>query len=177
MANNINWGEIYCYSHWGDDKNKASVPEFPEFCATEQGLCGTQYSYTGGENFPSLLNINLGAGTGTVTLNFNAKTRLSSDYGNLRLTLQNAVYPAIVQLVSPKGDVIDEKYTTKSEPLDFIDIAAAKYLVRVIYDENNNKKYDTGNYLKKIQPERVSYYPTLLDIRSGWDYVETFILK
>ena len=43
------------------------------------------------------------------TLNFNAKTRLSSDYGNLRLTLQNAVYPAIVQLVSPKGDVIDEK--------------------------------------------------------------------
>ena len=73
MANTINWGEIYCYSNWGDDKNKASVPEFPEFCATEQGLCGTQYSYTGGEKFPTLLSINLGTGTGTVTLNFNAK--------------------------------------------------------------------------------------------------------
>ena len=73
MANNINWGEIYCHSHWGDDKNKASVPEFPEFCAIVQGLCGTQYSYTGGEKFPTLLNINLGAATGTVTLNFNAK--------------------------------------------------------------------------------------------------------
>ena len=23
MANTINWGQIYCYSHWGDDKNKA----------------------------------------------------------------------------------------------------------------------------------------------------------
>ena len=75
MANNINWGEIYCYSHWGDDKNKASVPEFPEFCATEQGVCGTQYSYTGGEVFPTLLSINVGASTGTVTLNFNAKNR------------------------------------------------------------------------------------------------------
>lgn len=74
MANNINWGEIYCYSHWGDDKNKASVPEFPEFCATEQGHCGTQYSYSGGENFPTLLNINLGAGTGTVALNYNAQS-------------------------------------------------------------------------------------------------------
>ena len=75
MANNINWGEIYCYSHWGDDKNKASVPEFPEFCATEQGSCGTQYSYTGGEKFPTLLNINLGAGTGIVTFDFDAKNR------------------------------------------------------------------------------------------------------
>ena len=74
MANTINWGEIYCYSHWGDDKNKESVPEFPEFCAIEQGVCGTQYTYSGGENFPTLLNINLGAGTGTVTLNYNAQS-------------------------------------------------------------------------------------------------------
>ena len=74
MANTINWGEIYCYSHWGDDKNKASVPEFPDFCATEQGVCGTQYSYTGGETFPTLLSINLGAATGTVTFNFDARS-------------------------------------------------------------------------------------------------------
>ena len=74
MANTINWGEIYCYSHWGDDKNKQSVPEFPEFCSIQQGVCGTQYSYSGGATFPTLLNINLGTGTGNVTLNFNAGT-------------------------------------------------------------------------------------------------------
>ena len=74
MANTINWGEIYCYSHWGDDKNKASVPEFPEFCAIQQDSCGNQYTYTGGETFPTLLNIDLGQSTGTVTLNFNARS-------------------------------------------------------------------------------------------------------
>jgi uncharacterized protein (DUF2141 family) len=111
------------------------------------------------------------------TLDFNIRTRALSDYGNLRLTLENATYPAIVQLVTTQGEVKSELYTTKPEPLDFIHITAGKYLVRVVYDANDNKKYDTGNYLKKIQPERVSYYPTVLDIRSGWDYIENFILK
>ena len=111
------------------------------------------------------------------TLSFNVRTRALSEYGNLRLTLQNAVYPAIVQLVTTKGEVKDETYTTKPEPLDFVHITAGDYLVRVIYDTNENKKYDTGSYLKKVQPERVSYYPTVLEIRSGWDYVENFILK
>lgn len=111
------------------------------------------------------------------TLNFNIRTRSLSDYGNLRLTLQNAVYPAIVQLVSIKGEVKAEKYVTKSRPLDFVYLDAGNYLVRVIYDTNKNKEFDTGNYLKKNQPERVSYYPTVLEIRSGWDYVENFILK
>lgn len=73
MANTINWGEIYCYSWWGDDKNKASVPEFPEFCAIEQINCGIQTTYEGGESFPTLLNVNLGAATGNVTLNFDAR--------------------------------------------------------------------------------------------------------
>lgn len=111
------------------------------------------------------------------TLDFTVRTRALSDYGNLRLTLENAVYPVIVQLVSPQGEVKAELYSTKPEPLDFIHLTSANYLVRVIYDTNGNKKYDTGSFLNKIQPERVSYYPNTLEIRSGWDYVETFILK
>jgi len=111
------------------------------------------------------------------TLNYNVRTRALSDYGNLRLTIQNAVYPLIVQLVTPQGEVKEEKYTTKPEPIDFIHISAANYMVRVIYDTNGNKEYDTGNYLKNIQSERVSYYPEIIEIRSGWDYVENFILK
>ncbi|MEZ4797155.1 MAG: Ig-like domain-containing protein [Flavobacteriaceae bacterium] len=111
------------------------------------------------------------------TLDFNIRTRALSDYGNLRLILENAVYPVIVQLVSPQGEVKTELYSTKPEPLDFIHINPANYLIRVIYDANGNKKYDTGSYLKKIQPERVIYFPDLLEIRTNYDYIETFTLK
>ncbi|MCO4821404.1 MAG: hypothetical protein KC469_05005, partial [Flavobacteriaceae bacterium] len=111
------------------------------------------------------------------TLNYIVKTKSESDYGNLRLTLQNAVYPVIVQLIDAKGEIKAELFTNKSEPLDFRHLDSGNYYIRTIMDANNNNVYDTGNYLKKIQPERVLYYPTILEIRVGWDYVETFILN
>lgn len=71
MANTINWGEIYCYSWWGDDSNKFSVPEFPEYCSLIKGDCGTLYTYTGGQNYPERYVFNLGV-TGTSTLTYEA---------------------------------------------------------------------------------------------------------
>ena len=47
----------------------------------------------------------------------------------------------------------------------------------MIKDNNGNKKWDTGNYLKKIQPEEVYYSNFELDIRANWDFNETFNLN
>jgi len=71
MANTIDWGKIYCFSHWGNDSNKLSVPEFPEFCALIQAQCGTQYTYSGNQDYPERYVFNLGA-TGTSILTYNA---------------------------------------------------------------------------------------------------------
>lgn len=110
------------------------------------------------------------------TLNFQLSTKLKSDYGNLRVTLANAKLPLIVQLVDDKGDVKYEQYTDSSNIVDFTDIAPRNYFLRAIFDTNENKVYDTGSFLNKVQPERVSYFPTEIEIRSNFDYVETFTL-
>jgi len=39
----------------------------------------------------------------------------------------------------------------------------------VIYDENKNKQWDTGNYLEKRQPEEVFHLATEIDVRANWD--------
>ena len=52
-----------------------------------------------------------------------------------------------------------------------------KYFIRIIYDQNKNNRYDSGNYLKKIYPEKVIYYPDEIDVRAGWDLVQEFILQ
>ena len=49
-------------------------------------------------------------------------------------------------------------------------------MARVIFDSNKNRKWDTGNFLKKIQPEKISYYPSLIELRANWEKIETFNL-
>ncbi len=107
-------------------------------------------------------------GITTDTLSFNISTRKESDFGYARLTLIGAEYPVIIQLTDNKGEVKYEKYSSKPEQVDFLDLNPGKYDIRVIHDTNGNKKYDTGNYLNKIQPERVSHFEMKDDVRANW---------
>ena len=110
------------------------------------------------------------------TLNYRLQTKTFSDYSDVRVTLQNAKYPVIVQLTDEKGDVKNELYSTKPEPIDFRHLTPSTYYLRVIFDTNKNKKYDSGNYLKKTKPERISFYPDAIDARAGWEMPTEFIL-
>ena len=111
------------------------------------------------------------------TLNFQLSTKSEAEYGNIRLTLKNAKYPLIVELLDENnGNVITSYYAEKDKPIDFRYITPKMYHLRVIHDTNKNKIYDTGSFLKKQQPERVSFYPEVLEIRAGWDKIIEFQL-
>tara|TARA_R110002049_G_scaffold37208_1_gene117485 strand:+ start:49814 stop:51424 length:1611 start_codon:yes stop_codon:yes gene_type:complete len=110
------------------------------------------------------------------TLNYSLRTSSKDTYGNLRLVLANATYPVIVQLTDDSGEVKYEQYATDAKPLDFLNITPSKYFIRVIHDTNGNKKYDTGSYLKKTQPERISYNKEEIEIRAYFDIIYEFTL-
>lgn len=111
------------------------------------------------------------------TLNYRVTTKEISDYGTLNITLSNVrKFPLIVQLVTSKFDVVFEEYLIINKPVFFEYISPQSYYIRIIYDENENGIWDTGNFLEGIQPEKIIYYPSLLDIRANWSLNETFIL-
>ena len=105
-------------------------------------------------------------------------TKNISDYGNLRLKLENVKqYPILVELTDKSGIVIESFYSENNPQIDFNLINPAIYTLRVIYDENKNSMWDSGNFIKKKQSEEVIYFSKEIDIRANWDVEQVFDLK
>jgi uncharacterized protein (DUF2141 family) len=112
------------------------------------------------------------------TLNFRASTKKFSDYGNLRLNIQgNVSYPMIVQIVNAKAEVYASSYLTEGSKVDFRNINPGKYFIRVVLDANENGKFDTGNFLKNLQPEKIIYFDYTYEARANFDEVVELSLK
>jgi len=111
-------------------------------------------------------------------LKFTATTGSFSDYGNLRITLENAKrFPVIVQLTDKDGKVLETAYSESAAHVSFENIQANKYTLRLIYDDNKNRRWDSGNYLENRQSEEVIYFPKELDVRANWDVEQPFDLR
>lgn len=113
------------------------------------------------------------------TLVYNLATPSYADLGNLRFAIEadSTAYPLIVQLTDEKGSIQREIAATGPKVLEFNNIEPANYFVRVIFDTNSNQKWDTGDYLKRRQPEKISYYPDTIEVRANWELEQTFKLN
>lgn len=101
----------------------------------------------------------------------------ASEFATLQLNLENASkFPLLIELVNEKFEVKQSKHLSQNEPIIFKYIKPGNYFVRIIYDDNNNKKWDTGNFLSRTLPERVVYYPTKIELRGNWSWNESFKL-
>ncbi len=111
------------------------------------------------------------------TLNFKVTTKLRSSYGDVRIEIRNGVYPLIVELTDDKGIAVESSLSLEASPVDFNEVTPGIYYLRVVFDSNQNGVYDSGDYLNKVQPERVSYAQEPVEVRAGWDTIEEFILE
>lgn len=110
------------------------------------------------------------------TLKFNFGTKEISDYGNLKINLTNVKrFPFIVELLD-KNEVLYKATSTKETSIYFETIEPRLYTIRIIYDDNSDNEWTTGNYLAKKQAEEIIYFPKLIDVRANWDVEQDFIL-
>ena len=109
------------------------------------------------------------------TIIFRTSTKKIEDYGNIYLRVQHeSPSPYIIELLNNKKVVRRYDSLMPGNKYSFELLNAGKYTVRLIEDSNGNRKWDTGNYLEKIQPEKIIYYWKEIDLRANWDMNETF---
>lgn len=112
------------------------------------------------------------------SLVFKIETKNTAEYGNLQVNITNARrFPLLVELTDKAGEVVEQAVLESPQPLQFALIKPEKYTLRVIYDDNHNKAWDTGNFLAKRQAEEVFYFPKEIDVRANWDVEQTVNLQ
>ncbi len=135
------------------------------------------------EGTPYGINIMPGAFTDIFGLtNDTIQTRFSTttveNYGNLIvvLTLPEQEQQYVLQLLDRDRNVLRKKIIHKDGTYKFEHLSAGNYGLRLFHDINENIRWDTGNYLEKIQPEPVFMFPENIQIRENWDVEVPFEL-
>ena len=104
------------------------------------------------------------------TLSYVLSTKKTSDYGTLILNITSLkTYPIIVELLDLNEKIIKTKYLSSNlDDCIFNNIRPGDYNIRLIYDKNENKKWDSGNYLKKINAEKTIHSIEKIKVRANW---------
>lgn len=106
----------------------------------------------------------------SLKINYFIKAR--KDFGNVTVTADslNPEIAYIIQLLDPENVVIKEFYTNgkTTAKTKFLSLETKDYKLRVILDENKNKKWDTGSY-PTSQPEKVVIGTETTTLRANWE--------
>ena len=98
-------------------------------------------------------------------------------YAKIKLKVENVKEQMIIQLLSEAGSIVDQKVIEKDQLVVFDYLTPNKYKLKAIYDRNRNKIWDTGNFAKKLQPEKVIFNSKTLSVRSNWELEESWKLE
>lgn len=106
------------------------------------------------------------------------KIKTLEEYGTLYLNIKGVEGNAVVQLLNSGDAVVREQKLKESNTCDFYFLQPnTKYYIRMYIDSNNNGKWDTGVYDKKIQPEEVYYFPKVWEMKANFEFEEDWDVK
>ena len=119
-------------------------------------------------------------GTTNDSLGSTLSKKTEKDYGNLIINFKvsaSSDVDFIVELLSSNKKPIQKEIISSSKRVEYKHLTPGTYSLKVIEDKNRNGKWDTGNYRKKQQPEKIFFIEKDITIRGFWDIEEEIELK
>ena len=85
--------------------------------------------------------------------------------------------PKIIQLTAESNEeVIRELIVLDGKKIEFANLSPGKYKLKMIFDNNSNRKWDSGSFIPRKNPERVIYFSDQIEMKEGWDKKITWII-
>jgi hypothetical protein len=103
---------------------------------------------------------------------------VEDNYGSITLNVStpDTSKTYLVQWLNERKELLRQDKIKKKTMLNYVRYPTAKYLVRVIYDENENGQWDTGNVKEGKQPEKTWNFDKAISLRPNWDLEENVII-
>jgi len=112
------------------------------------------------------------------SIQYSFSTKSPEDYGEIILDIEAKVdAPIIVELLNPAEKVVAKEYCKSSKTIRFSALLPKEYKLRFTIDKNHDKKWTTGSFLKRIQPEKVIYFDKKIELRANWSISEKITIK
>ena len=99
------------------------------------------------------------------------KVKKPEEYGQIFFNVTGTVGPCFVELLDGQDKVLRTVKLVDGKA-DFYYLNPGKYGARLVEDTNGNGEWDTGLYAEKRQPERVYYYPQVLELKANFDLLQ-----
>jgi len=99
---------------------------------------------------------------------------VEDNYGSIsiKISVPDTSKNYIIQWLNDSDKPLRQDRINKNTVLNYTRYPTAKYKIRVIYDENNNGEWDTGNVILKRQPENTWTFEKTISLRPNWDLEE-----
>jgi hypothetical protein len=112
------------------------------------------------------------------TLKTQFNTKSVKDYGTLIMNYQlpNDGKQYVATLWN-KNNILQEDILSASKTITYTFLAPDAYQVSVFCDDNGNGRWDPGNYHKHLHPEKMYFFPNIINIRAFWDSEENFVIE
>lgn len=125
-------------------------------------------------------------GYGNDTTRSNFKVPSLESVGNIYLTISTDSSSKkidfkeehlLLQLLNEKGEILSTQKLADAQTISYLNFKPGSYKAQIIIDANNNHQWDTGNFLKKQQAERIIMMEATMSLRTNWDLEEEWKIK
>ena len=98
----------------------------------------------------------------------------ADNYGQLtlKISIPDTSKGYVIELLNDQKKLLRSDAITKKTSLVYKNYLVGKYYIRVVYDDNKNGKWDSGNVKKRRQPENIWLYEKVITLRSNWEAEE-----